>query len=116
MRLRASGTDDSTASSYSNQIVYSSSTTVGGERQTSTAWLVVNATLPTTVNGLNMTLLQPQLAAATGMIALGLSATGSSYGWDTRGTHNQTTAYDGFTLYPNAGTATGTVSVYGYNQ
>jgi len=112
MRLRASGTDNSTASSYVNQVVYGTGATLSTQRDTLTQWSIINQTTSTTVSANNLTLFQPQLATATGILGMGLSAQSAAYSWDSHGTHNQTVAYDGFTLIAQTGTTTGTVSVY----
>jgi hypothetical protein len=116
MRLRAAGSDNSTASSYVNQIIYASSTSVLAERTTLSYWGPNFASGSNLVNAFTGTIFQPQLAAATGLLVQALSTSGNAYAWNSYATHNQTTAYDGFTIYPDTGTLTGTISVYGYNQ
>lgn len=113
-RLRVSGTDNSTANSYVHQNIKASSTTVSGTRTTTdeTLYTVISSTY---ANGATMFIFGPALTQPTAgrsVTAVGASgATIEDYAW----THNQSTAYDGFTLDLSAG-ATGSITVYGFNQ
>jgi hypothetical protein len=45
-----------------------------------------------------------------------LNSSSFSYNFTTTGSVNNTLSYTGFTIFPSAGTITGTISVYGYNK
>jgi hypothetical protein len=115
MRLRASGTDNSTASSYVRQTLNATSTTLVGGRATSNLW-ELGGWDSTLVNTLVIDLFNPFAASATGFSVDLLRSTSGAYIQIANGTHNQTVSYDGFTLIPGAGTITGSVSVYGYSK
>jgi hypothetical protein len=109
-RMR-SGTTDNSASSYTSQRLYAQSTTVGGSR-------IVNQTsgilgsYNTSVSFLSTDMFQPFLAAVTGY------STQVSYNQEFidffAGAHTVASSFDGFTLFPDSGTITGEVWVYGY--
>lgn len=110
-RMRASGTDNSTASSYVFQSLRGSSTTVSASRQSfSSAYA---STVETTEAGTAIYVFGPCLAQPT----VARSITALSYNtaeiWDQAITHNQSTSYDGITLIPAAGNITGLLTVYG---
>ena len=120
MRLRASGTDNS-SSQYNWQYIYGESTTVGASRSaTASEWVNVVYGL---ANGAekSITILEVhnpfQTANATANVGrgykLGQADIGmdvSAYGMDV------TTSYDGFSVYPTAETITGSITVYGLVQ
>ena len=58
---------------------------------------------------------EPYVAAQTGWVSLSNDAAGFGLTSASGGVRN-TNAYDGFTLFPSAGTITGKVSVYGYRK
>jgi hypothetical protein len=111
-RYRAAGTDNSTASSYTNQIGRTNSTTVsaqrdvldyghlgvsGGARQFTTAYIY-----------------NPFVSGETFMKGLHTNGTSTSLWDESQSTHhNQTASYDGITLYLSTGTFGGTVNIYG---
>jgi len=112
-RLRASGTDNSTASSYILQRVSGISTTAAAIRQTNNYIAGINVFNADT-NALEMTIYRPFLAKPTlftGQLQYGLGSS-SMYAFSVQ--HNQSTSYDGFTFY--GATFTGTISIYGYNK
>lgn len=114
MRLRASGTD-ATASSYKwagQNIVYAG--TVFGNSSTGADAFDLsgdpgsNANNPT---GIVITVTSPQLATATGVV---IDSTPDGTASWRRGQLQTTTQYDGFTIFPSAGTMSGgIVRVYG---
>jgi hypothetical protein len=115
IRLRASGSDNSTANSYVRQTFNANATTLAGSRLTSNSW-ELGVWDTTLVNAVVIDLFNPFAASATGFLLDLLRSTSSAYLQVATGTHNQTVSYDGFTFYPGAGTITGSVSVYGYNK
>lgn len=114
-RLRASGTDNTTASSYVDQFVDADSTTVSGARTTRDYWAFVPAD-DSQRSGTVANIYGPYLAQPTAFRTV--SASGYSNAWlvDYAGTHNQSTAYDGITLYQASGSFTGLIAVYGMRQ
>lgn len=119
MRLRAASTDDTTANAYRS--AGRSETNAPGnssEEFTSTSWHVLYSGGATAQCGGVVDLFRPAVADETiaWITALALmSATGVAH-IEWAATHDQNTAYDGFTLIPASGTFTGTCRVYGYQN
>jgi len=113
-RLRASGTDNSTASSYVSQYLYAGSTTVIGARQTLSYGQLTYAYAGTEM-GFSTNLYGPYLTQPTAFRTVAVSNDASALVYDYAGTHNQSTAYDGITIGNIGGSRTisGLVSVYG---
>ena len=118
-RLRASGTDNSTASSYVHQLVYAQSTSVGGSRSTNNFGAFDdggsgNRTGSTTF------FFGPQLAQPTAWRTTSASGFAGGSTDDKAGTHNQSVSYDGFTIFWTFGgnpvKSDGVITVYGFNQ
>jgi hypothetical protein len=111
-RLRVSGSDNSTASSYLWHRQGSFSSTALLADRTDTYWNIgasdTAAKFPAIVE-----LGNPFIAEPTGITAVGGRHTLTQV---ITGYHNQSTSYTGFTLFPNAGDITGSVSVYGYSK
>lgn len=112
VRLRVSGTDNSTASSYTYQYIQASSTTVVAGR-TTTNFGYINAGANTQRDGTTVYFYGPNLAQPTAFRSVTMYDANSAVIFDMANTHNQSTAYDGFTLFTDIGTATGLISVYG---
>jgi hypothetical protein len=114
MRMRASSTDD-TSANYSAQNVQGSGAGVTAARYTAQTFMyvVVNDTSRdyAQINVYGPNLARPTLARTTSASSLS-----SGFIQDWVGLHNISTAYDGFTLYPAAGTFTGSLWVYGYRS
>ena len=116
MRLRVSGTDNSSAN-YARQTLDSSSTTTSSSRNTAeTSWTGIMALNSTTRTPTPIQLFQPFEAHNTTAISTRLGAISGSIEFR-QVAHglSVTTSYTGFTLIASSGTITGTVSVYGYN-
>lgn len=112
VRLRASGTDNSTASSYTRQLLYATGTSVGAVRTSDNSALV----MPTDNvwrNGTTIYMFGPNLAQPTAGRSLNVRSIDNAYLIDFAWTHNQSVAYDGFTFGPTSGGISGLVSVYG---
>lgn len=111
-RLRASGTDNTTASSYVDQFLDSDSATVSGARATRDYWAFAPAD-DSQRSGTVANIYGPYLAQPTAFRTV--SASGYSNAWlvDYAGTHNQSTAYDGISLYQATGSFGGLLAVYG---
>lgn len=115
-RLRVGGVDNTTASSYASQIFYASGVGTGAGRSTSDKWNSWAESTSTSRMQANINVYSPAIARITGFTSFhqyGASNAGIQF---SGGTHNQTVAYDGFTLIPATGTITGTVRVYGYRN
>lgn len=114
IRMRASGSDDSTAN-YHN-LGLRITTTV--DRVASYGQTSYRIGETGTKKGAFQTVIYgPQLAALTqfnGLITNGFNNPMEN-GFQ-MGAHNVATAYTGFTIFPASGTMTGNVSVYGYNK
>jgi hypothetical protein len=113
IRLRAGGTDNSTASSYILQRISATSTTLAGVRTTQNYWQGFNIGV-NNENAIEITLFRPFLASATLFNGTMLYGTSGAQFQGYVGQHNQATSYDGFTFY--GATFTGTISIYGFNK
>lgn len=114
-RLRVSGTDNSTASSYTYQALVASSTTVTGVRTTSNIGTVSFAT-STYRNGMTLYLFGPFLTQPTAWRSVNVNSKDDAALYEYAGMHNQSTSYNGFTIIPDNGLATGLLTVFGFNQ
>jgi hypothetical protein len=118
-RLRASGTDNTTASSYvtSGQYFRSNSTNAAFSGIT-TAWSISSINSPAVGRAMGtLDLSSPNIASQTvgSSNSSGHDVT-SSMGIFAGYLHTVTTSYDGITFLPNSGTITGEIQVYGYND
>lgn len=119
VRLRASGTDASGASTYA---VTGPSQTGG----TQTLNAIAAAQWPVTVGGANqihkteLTIEEPAISSQiTTLKTRGFdlaSPGGTSYVSSLMGYHNVLAAFDGFSLVVSTGTLTGSIRIYGYNN
>ena len=112
MRLRVSGSDNSTANSYVAQQLDASSTSVNAARLTSNQFQPFSGG-GTTENGLITMIYGPFLVQPTAMRSANVASVSSAFLRDVAGTHNQSTSYDGITIYPASANMTGTLQVYG---
>lgn len=116
LRFRASGTDNSTASSYVAQKL----ATVGGSTLSAARTTSNQAECFATSNdqrdGATFFVFGPQLAQETAFRCTVVNSNGSACLFDFAGTHNQTTSYDGITFICGANAVTGLITVYGFNQ
>jgi len=110
IRLRLAGVDSSTG--YVYQQVFADGTSRTGQRQTSTAPFTgyFAAVLR---SGNTVYVYGPNLAQATAGRVVNSSARTNAAIIDYAWTHSETVAYDGFTIFPQSGTFTGLISVYG---
>jgi hypothetical protein len=115
-RLRASGTDDSNASSYTSQYIYAESSSVTGTRNTSSEWRYFGEAISTLKEGTTYFLFGPYLSQPTAMRTVGMVAYLSATLMDSAGTHNQSTSYDGISITCSTGNFTGLITVFGFNQ
>jgi hypothetical protein len=118
-RMRDSGTDNTTASSYVAQRLRADGTAVNAVRTTDSAWLyftrVGDSTATTLWGGTTAHFYGPYLAQPTAFRTAVADTKDSALIEDWAGTHNQSVSYDGFTFYPTVAgrSLSGLVSVYG---
>lgn len=111
-RLRVSGTDNSTASSYTSQRLNIEDTIFSiGRGATTAGYLgVYNSTLR---QGYAAYFYGPYLTQKTVALSKGVYSTGNASMTNYASTHNQSTSYTGITIIYSTGTGTGLISVYG---
>ena len=112
-RLRAAGTDNSTASSYLTQSIYGTSTSALASQDIQAQWYIIDSynTTSQAQAAATIEMYKPNQAVVTTQITNmyfnGLSAQRAGY-------QTATTQFDGFSIIPSTGTIGGTISVYGY--
>ena len=111
-RLRVGGVDNSTANSYIRQFVRAESTTVTGSTSTSNLSFIGDTYIAGSIFIIDI--FSPFLTTRTKLISQNWRGTSAVIflGSD----HNQTVSYDGFSILPNSGTITGTITIYGYKK
>jgi phosphate-selective porin len=116
-RLRVSGTDNTTTSSYVSQYLLASSTTVQSGRFTDDKARLFGISDATSKYGGNVAyFFGPYLSQPTAFRDVTADASGVSI-VDYASTHNQSTSYDGATFYvPGGVTYSGKLTVFGFNQ
>ena len=115
LRLRAGGTDNSTASSYVRQNIEVNGTVIAAGRVTDTrANLFAPCNNP--LDGTIINFYGPYLAQPTAMRSITQVGINGAYIADGAATHNQSVAYDGFTMYVVSGVYGGRVAVYGMRK
>jgi hypothetical protein len=115
MRLRVGGVDNSTTQSYKRQSLEVDGSTVTGFRGDGESFLLgANAT--TAIGIIQVTVFQPFVADETPIMSYNMRSTSNGVIFQNWAFHNQATSYDGFTLFPSAGTITGSYTVYGYGK
>jgi len=110
-RFRTSGTDNTTAA-YAYQSIVASGTSVTGSLATGDTKFRFG-TFRTSFGAYGLTIYSPQVASTTtDVTSLGNDQSGLNL--DLRSTCFQNNAsFDGITVYPNSGTATGSIRIYG---
>ena len=112
MRLRASGTDNTT-SNYIIQNLGAQSTTVSASRTTTTSWEVGQFASNDITGEINI--FRPQATEITRISYLTSAAQSTAeVAMNGSGNFNATTSFDSATIFPSSGTITGTYSLYGY--
>ncbi len=118
-RLRVSGADNST-SNYHRQFLNANNTSVAGARSASqTSWTIGGIDANTSRSAVQIDLMNPFLSVVTGASVIQSenynSSVAVSVTYFTIG-FGATTSFTGFSLIPNTGNITGSVSVYGYSK
>jgi hypothetical protein len=116
MRYRASGSDNSTASSYTYQLLQANSTFTNGAFRESQSYQRIADPSATQRSGYSYHIYGPYLAQPTAFRCTSIRDYSSATIDDWAGTHNQSTSYDGFTIYVASGNFTGTIHVFGYEE
>jgi hypothetical protein len=117
IRLRVAGADN-TSSNYNRQYLLANNTSISGGRSTISLWAMTNAT-STTRGAYVMDVFNPFLTQVTGAVSqqLGNYNGTSTFALNLEGHgFNTATSFDGFTFFTDTGTASGTISVYGYKD
>ena len=117
MYMRASSSD-ATGSNYVWQRLTASSTSVSGERQSSQSVTRAGVVTNTVPSGFHLYLYGPYLAQPTAARSVTAGANSGALIQDFASTHSLSTAYDGFTLRREGGSAniTGALTIYGLSQ
>ncbi len=115
-RLRASGTDNTTASSYTFQLLAADGTSVSGSRGSNDFMNGFVMSSNTQSSGETHFFYGPYLAQPTAIRQVTGNGYLSGLVYDHAWTHNQSVSYDGFTLYHASLTLTGLLTVFGFNQ
>lgn len=112
MRLRVSGSDNTT-SNYNTQTLTSTNTTVQGSSEASRDKFYLAYQRTSVPCSMAADIYRPQASDYTRFFAEGDI---NSYIYIRSGYFNSTTQFDGMTLFPASGTMTGTVRIYGYKN
>lgn len=116
MRLRVGGTDNSTASSYVRQRVEAYGNTITADRNTDTSWGSVAYSDSVQRSGFSLFVFGPNLAQPTAVRSVNVYDYQNVSFLDISGTHNQSTAYDGVTIFTSVSSISGLLTVFGFNQ
>ena len=116
IRLRASGTDEASASNYytyQNLLAYG--TTISAGRGPDSIGYIQNA-YNTQITGVSTYMYGPFLSQPTAVRTVTVSDLSSAAIVDRAWTHSLSNSYDGLTILPDTGSITGLVTVFGFNQ
>lgn len=114
-RMRSSGTDNTTANSYTRQALIANGSSIIAARA-SADFGVFASNDDSERSGSTAYLFGPYLAQPTAHRLVSAQGYLSATVTDAATTHNQSTAYDGITFYNSSANFTGLVTVYGFNQ
>lgn len=112
MRVASGGTGEN-GSNYTVQSIYADSTTVGGNRTTTSYWQANY--MDTTANGFIWHIYGPYLAQPTAMRIVDAGSRNGAYINDIAGTHSLSSSYDGLYVWAGA-TYSGRLAVYGMRK
>ena len=116
VRMRAGGSDNFTASSYVAQRIRAFDKTADGDRLTSDSMIAGAGQRSTSQSGTHLYMYGPALKQPTAMRSVHVSDQDDAYIYDNAGTHNQSTAYDGFTIFPGDQSVDGALTIYGFTK
>lgn len=114
-RLRVGGTD-ATGANYNRQRLSAISTTVSAAGVGGETSFDNQIQLSTVSSAADISIFRPAVALPTGLIVIDSSTQSTVQMQITASNHTLSTAYDGITFYPNTGTITGTIRIYGYKN
>jgi hypothetical protein len=112
VRFRTAGTD-ATGANYTHQLFVVNNSTISGNRISSATSGTMSDTFTTAGGGFVADVFSPALTSHTYYSSNILYNT-STFIIQRNGTHALATSYDGFTIFPESGNITGTITVYGY--
>lgn len=112
--LRVAGVN-ATGSNYTYQYLEAAGTGIAGARATNT-FTYIGEPGSAQRNGQTVFIFGPYLAQPTAMRNIEASSYGGAYILDIASTHSLSTSYDGFTLTISAGSFSGLITVFGFNQ
>jgi hypothetical protein len=116
MRLRVSGSDNSTTS-YNSATFRSNTVASSTQTLTATSFASIVRALGTGSGGMSQTLITDPFAASATHLTLTVAQPESTVTTQlSSAIFTASTSFDGFSLFPESGTATGTVTVYGYQK
>jgi hypothetical protein len=117
-RFRVSGTDNSSANYYWGSFyVDITNSTSGIQRGSGDTTIQLGYTPRNDSSGLSYDITSPFLTAPTSLTGQTVSrASSSRIAIAFQGHYSSSTSFDGVSIFPQSGTITGTLSVYGYNK
>lgn len=114
MRLRSSGSDNTTAFSYTKQNITGDGGSIYGRRDINLdRWDRLTLVGNDRNSGSITYFYSPYKSQHTAVRMVNVDGYQGAFLDDGCGTHNQTSSYDGFTFYVTSGSLTGRVAVYG---
>jgi len=118
VRFRLAGSDNSTASSYVSQLLFvptagGDGTVISASRVTSNQGTFYRDETDSLAQGVTSFVYGPALAQPTAWRSVQVAASSGAGIEEAAGTHDQSTAYDGFSIIAEAGNWTGLITVYG---
>lgn len=114
LQYRVAGTD-ATGGNYNRQYYKADSTSMSGARSTSQTSMKISD-LGTDPNAHAIHIYGVATASPTAQRCESNSPVSNALIVDFAGIHTLSTAYDGFTFFPDSGTISGTVHVFGYEE
>jgi hypothetical protein len=111
VRLRASGTNNTTSNYYTQRINGNDTSLTGIRKSATTEWDLTDAS--TLGNGGFATIFNPQTSIKTGMLSKGFYNGTSIWLMEIGNFFNATTSFDGISIIAASGTITGTIRIYG---
>jgi hypothetical protein len=118
IRMRSSGTDNTTAA-YTRQRIYGDNTSIVGSRNASDTSWISGQSIYTSANGnspLSLDIYDPYIATYTSYTSLQAYSYAGSTLYISSGLHAVSNIFDGLTIYISSGTLTGTLRIYGYRN
>jgi hypothetical protein len=115
-RLSVGGVDNSTASSYTRQILNADGTSISAARASYNSFASPIVSAGVQRAGSTVYLFGPYLAQPTALRSVNAFDESSAFIAERAITHNQSISYDGINIYPGTANMTGLLTVFGFNQ